>query len=41
MKAFVTVSRIKDASLEDLESVDGMTKQSAEAVYNYYKNKKD
>ncbi len=41
MKAFVSVKRIKEASLEELESIDGMTKQSALAVYEYYKNKKD
>lgn len=41
MKAFLTVSRIKEASLQELEQVNGMNKQSAQAVYDYYKNKKD
>ena len=41
IKAFLTVSRIKEASLEELEAIDGMNKKSAQAVYEYYKNKKD
>ncbi len=41
IKAFLTVTRIKEATLEELENVDGMNKKSAQAVYEYYKNKKD
>ena len=41
IKTFFTVSRIKEATLEELERVEGMNKKSAQAVYEYYKNKKD
>ncbi len=36
MRAFTTVSRLKEASLEEIEAVSGMTKQSALAVYEYF-----
>lgn len=41
IKAFLTVARIKEATLEELINVDGMNKKSAQAIYEYYKNKKD
>lgn len=37
MKAFGSVEQIKSASLADLESVQGMTKITAESVYNFFK----
>jgi len=36
MKAFSTVARIKEASLEELEKVPSMTKASAIQVYEYF-----
>ncbi len=37
LRKFSTVSKIKEATLEELESVDGMNKSSAQAVYDYFK----
>lgn len=37
LRKFSTVSKIKEATLEELESIDGMNKTSAQAVYNYFK----
>ena len=36
LRKFSTVSKIKEATLEELESVDGMNKISAQAVYDYF-----
>lgn len=33
---FKTMSALREAELEEIESVDGMTKKSAEAVWNYF-----
>ncbi len=41
LRKFTTVSKIKDATLDELESVDGMNKQSAKAVYDYFKASAD
>ena len=37
LRKFSTVSKIKEATLEELKSVDGMNKASAQAVYDYFK----
>ena len=37
LRKFSTVSKIKEATLEELESVEGMNKISAQAVYDYFK----
>jgi excinuclease ABC subunit C len=37
LKAFGAVARIKDATLEELESIDGMNKNSAQTVYDHFK----
>ncbi len=37
LRKFSTVSKIKEATLEELESVEGMNKPSAQAVYDYFK----
>ena len=37
LRKFSTVSKIKEASLEELENVDGMNKSSAKAVYDYFR----
>ena len=39
--AFVTLNSIKEASIEDLAAVKGMSGPSAEAVYNYFHEKPD
>ncbi len=39
IKTFSTVSRIKEASFEEIKSVDGMTVNSAQAVFDYFKQK--
>ncbi len=36
LMAFPTLSAIKNASLEELQAVDGMNRPSAQAVYGYY-----
>ncbi|MBR2861713.1 MAG: excinuclease ABC subunit UvrC [Clostridia bacterium] len=36
LRAFSTVSKISQASIEELEKVKSMNKSSAEAVYNYF-----
>lgn len=36
LRKFSTVSKIKEATLEELENVDGMNKISAQAVYDYF-----
>ncbi len=36
LKVFSSVNKIKEASLEELESVSGMTKTSAQEVYNHF-----
>ena len=36
LKAFRSVKRIKDASLEEIASVNGIDKTSAENVYAYF-----
>ncbi len=41
LRKFSTVSKIKEATLKELEIVDGMNKKSAQAVYNYFKNKQE
>lgn len=41
LRKFSTVSKIKEATLEELESVDGMNKKSAQAVYDYFKNRQE
>ncbi len=40
MQAFTTVSRLKEASLAEIEAVNGMTKQSALQVYEYFHKEK-
>lgn len=37
MEHFKSIDRIKNASLEELEEVESMTKKSAEAVYRYFR----
>ena len=37
LKHFGTIKEIRAASVEDLLKVKGMTRKSAEAVYNYYR----
>ena len=36
LRTFKTIERIKNASLEELMGVKGMTKPAAQAVYDYY-----
>ena len=38
MKRFKTISAIKEASIEELCTADGISKTNAESVYNYYRN---
>lgn len=40
IRAFSTVSRIKEASLDEIKSIDGITTNSAQAVYDYFRQKK-
>ncbi len=39
IKHFETITRIKEASIEELSSAPGMNKKAAEAVYGYFHNK--
>ena len=38
MKQFKTISAIKEASVEELSAVSGISKVNAESVYQYYRN---
>ena len=38
MKQFKTISAIKEASVEELSEVSGISKANAESVYQYYRN---
>lgn len=38
MKHFKTVSAIKEASVEDLKQVSGISQSNAQSIYNYYRN---
>ena len=38
MKQFKTISAIKEASVEELSAVGGISKANAESVYQYYRN---
>lgn len=38
MKQFKTISAIKEASVEELSAVSGISKANAESVYQYYRN---
>ncbi|QIB26895.1 excinuclease ABC subunit UvrC [Caloranaerobacter azorensis] len=41
LKFFGSIEKIKNASIEELKSVDGMNIKSAEAVYNYFRKLKE
>ena len=41
LKHFCSIKRIKEASIEELLNVKGMTKTSAISVYNYFNNNKN
>ena len=36
LKAFGSIDKVKEASIEELAEIDGMNKKTAENVYNYY-----
>ena len=38
MKHFKTVSAIKEASVEELKQVSGISQSNAQSIYNYYRN---
>lgn len=38
MKSFKTISAIKEASVDELSAVDGISKTNAENIYKYYRN---
>lgn len=38
MKSFKTISAIKEASVDELSAVDGISKANAENIYKYYRN---
>lgn len=38
MKQFKTISAIKEASVEELSAVSGISKANAKSVYQYYRN---
>ncbi|KGG80684.1 excinuclease ABC subunit C [Caloranaerobacter azorensis H53214] len=41
LKFFGSIEKIKNASIEELKSVDGMNIKAAEAVYNYFRKLKE
>ena len=41
LKAFGSLSKIKEAGIEEIESVKGMTRETANRVFEYYHNKND
>ncbi|WP_069648929.1 excinuclease ABC subunit UvrC [Caloranaerobacter ferrireducens] len=41
LKSFGSIEKIKNASIEELKSVEGMNIKAAEAVYNYFRKSKE
>lgn len=39
LKHFKSIDKIKEASLEDIEAVEGMSKKTAEKIYQYFQQK--
>jgi len=39
MRRFKSLEAVRDASLEELESTEGMNKRAAESVYTYFREK--
>jgi excinuclease UvrABC nuclease subunit len=40
MKHFKSIKKIREADIEQLDALPGITHTAAEAVYNYFRNQK-